>query len=317
MFPIHTHLKMLNDRHRMQAYKESIFQNVHPGDIVADIGTGTGILAFLALQAGADRIYALESGDIIERARKLAAHNDVLDKIVFINADSREAQLPEKVDVIITETFGGLGIDEGVLDILADARERFLKPDGCVLPETLFLRALPVRFNRRHPYNSIAAVFNGMNTSGLEDLAVNMFYGLREADLGNCQPVAKPGHLYVADLMNYRPLDFPLKMVSKQMRLTEDACDGIVVYPEFIFPGNVSLSLFDGRNFTPSHWELFFFPLRDSVRAEFDDGIVFHLTVTERSGLVWQHHVSRGDRREVSSHLSAFGLPALKRLAAD
>ncbi|MCP3956092.1 MAG: class I SAM-dependent methyltransferase, partial [Desulfobacterales bacterium] len=242
MFPVHTHLKMLADRHRIAAYKKAILDNIRPGDIVADIGTGTGVLAFLALQAGAARVYALESNAIIETARKMSADNGFLEKIVFINADSREARLPEKVDVIITETFGGMGLDEGIIDILADARERLLKPGGVILPESMNLWALPVHFKSGHPFTPVKDTFDGLEAGSLMELAVNMYYGLRANDLENCQPVGNPGKLFTSDFKKCRPMNFPMKMVSSEVLFTRGTFDGVVVYPELVFPGEVSLT---------------------------------------------------------------------------
>ena len=50
MFPFTTHIRMLADNIRVEAYRRAIFQTVRNGDRVVDIGTGTGVLAFFALQ---------------------------------------------------------------------------------------------------------------------------------------------------------------------------------------------------------------------------------------------------------------------------
>ncbi len=52
------HAGMLYDEERVSKYSTAVSQVVKNGDVVADIGTGTGLLAFLCLKAGAKRVNA-------------------------------------------------------------------------------------------------------------------------------------------------------------------------------------------------------------------------------------------------------------------
>jgi len=79
------HRMLLNDVVRMEAYRRAIFQTVKRGDTVLDVGSG--ILAMLACQAGAGRVYAVEQGPVIAAARELATANGFADRIVFLNQD--------------------------------------------------------------------------------------------------------------------------------------------------------------------------------------------------------------------------------------
>ena len=135
---------MLSDSVRMEAYRKAIRQSVKPGDVVVDLGAGTGILGFLAIQAGARQVFAVEQSDAIDLARAVADRNGMSNRIVFFNENSRKVSLPVKADVIVSETLGSFGVDENTLEFTVDARERFLKPDGILIPGALRLHLAPV-----------------------------------------------------------------------------------------------------------------------------------------------------------------------------
>ena len=63
-----THERMLSDRVRVDTYHAAIFKHVKPGDVVVDLGTGTGVLAFFAANAGAREVHAIEHGPMAEAA---------------------------------------------------------------------------------------------------------------------------------------------------------------------------------------------------------------------------------------------------------
>lgn len=133
------HLSMLLDTRRLDAFRQAIDATVAPGDIVVDVGCGTGILSFMACEAGARRVYAIEGAPILEVAQELASTNGFADRIEFIEGWSIDVDLPEPADVLITETIGSAGLDEGIVAWAADARSRLLKPEAKVVPTRLRL----------------------------------------------------------------------------------------------------------------------------------------------------------------------------------
>ena len=138
-----THRRMLHDPVRVKVFQEAIQSVVRPGHTVVDIGTGTGILALMAIQAGARKVYAVEVTELASIAREIAEKNGAGGMIHFIHGDSREIELPEKVDVLISETLGHIGIDEGIVGTMTDARCRFLKPGGRIIPESMAIFMAP------------------------------------------------------------------------------------------------------------------------------------------------------------------------------
>ena len=138
------HAGYLADGRRVAAFRAAIGSVVQPGDVVVDVGTGTGILALLACAAGAARVYAIEEGGIVELARKIARANGYQDRIHFLRAKSAQALIPEPADVVVCDLIGPFAFDAGLFEVLADARARYLKPQGRTIPSNVSLRIAPV-----------------------------------------------------------------------------------------------------------------------------------------------------------------------------
>ena len=79
---------MLADHNRMAAYHSAILgnQDVFKDKVVMDIGTGSGILAVWAAQAGARKVYAIEYTDMAKHAEKVMEANGVSDIVTVIQA---------------------------------------------------------------------------------------------------------------------------------------------------------------------------------------------------------------------------------------
>lgn len=136
---------MMSDRIRMESYRKAIFETVKKGDVVLDLGSGLGILSFFAIQAGAKKVYAVEKmAESINLARLVADKNGFDGSIVFIHGNSKDIELSEKVDVIVSETLGSFALEENTLEFTIDARRRFLKEGGKMIPQSVQLWLAPV-----------------------------------------------------------------------------------------------------------------------------------------------------------------------------
>lgn len=129
---------MMADHVRTSTYQRAIYNNAmdFTGKVVMDAGTGSGILAFFALQAGAARVYAVDASDAVHIAQKLADANGLSDRLTVIKGRIEEINIPEYVDVIVSEPIGFLLVHERMLESYVAARDRFLKPDGLMFPST-------------------------------------------------------------------------------------------------------------------------------------------------------------------------------------
>ncbi|KAL7541904.1 hypothetical protein ACHAWF_007052 [Thalassiosira exigua] len=166
--------QMLTDHHRMAAYHAAIAGNreVFEGKVVMDVGTGSGILAVWAAQAGARRVYAIEYTDMAEHARRVVKANNVDHIVTVIQGAVEDVILPEEdwdefglareggddeetsewgkrnqrvVDVILSEWMGYFLLRESMLDSLVRARDTFLKPTtGLMMPSHATMLLAPV-----------------------------------------------------------------------------------------------------------------------------------------------------------------------------
>ncbi len=125
---------MIADSARFTAYANAIQRVVRPGDVVIDLGCGPGIFALLACRAGAKRVHAIDAGEVIHFARKLAAANGFADRIEFFHGDSRKLELAERANVIVSDVRGALPLFGDALPSIEDARERFLIKGGVQIP---------------------------------------------------------------------------------------------------------------------------------------------------------------------------------------
>jgi protein arginine N-methyltransferase 1 len=132
MYDLIAYGAMIADKVRTSAYAQALERRITPNSIVLDLGTGTGILALLACRAGAARVYAVEAASVIDLARQAAGASS--ERIMFIQGMSTAIDLPERVDGIVTDIHGVLPLYEQSVVSLIDARDRFLKPGGWIIP---------------------------------------------------------------------------------------------------------------------------------------------------------------------------------------
>ena len=135
------HHSMLVDRIRVEAFMRAILATVQPGDVVVDIGTGTGILSAFAAIAGARQVYAIEREPIIDVAREIVERNGLSDRVTFLEGSSLDIELQERGDVLVSETIGNAAYDEGITRWYRDAKDRLLVDGAAVIPRQLDLEA--------------------------------------------------------------------------------------------------------------------------------------------------------------------------------
>ncbi|KTD62092.1 non-ribosomal peptide synthetase [Legionella spiritensis] len=153
---------MTNDLKRNYFYQNAL-NDLAKDKLVLDIGTGKdAILARLALDAGAKKVYAIEYLQETYQAAKRTLENlNLTNRIILIHGDSRQVSLPEPVDIIVSEIVGAIGGSEGAAVILDDAKKRHLKPGGVLIPDKAITKiaavSLPDEFLNNPGFAPLAA----------------------------------------------------------------------------------------------------------------------------------------------------------------
>jgi SAM-dependent methyltransferase len=145
---IQEHFGYLSDGARLKQLKDALAKIIRPGDRVADLGCGSGVLGLLSLQAGAAHVVAIDESAMIDIARESLLRAGQGDKVSFIRGTSSRVDLPERVDVVVCDHAGYFGFDYGIIGVLQDARRRFLKPGGTLIPSRIRLNIAAVGSRR-------------------------------------------------------------------------------------------------------------------------------------------------------------------------
>ena len=265
------HHSLLVDEVRTTGFLRALLQQIRPGDVVVDLGTGTGILSMFAVIAGASRVYAIEHGPMAEVAREIARRNGVENRVTIITDWSTEATLPELADVLITETIGNIGFEEGILTWVLDATKRLLKPDGTIVPERISLVAAAVE--SRHDYAEIARLrrpVHELDFSALTNLAT---HSILWTDLSPVSVVTKPATVTSVDLAAIEHQDVAGSITVNARR--DALVHGIGCwFVAEIAPG-ISMSN-QPPTATPS-WDQGFLPLLEPLHVEAGDPLTIEI----------------------------------------
>ena len=134
------HIPMMNDDERNNAYLKAIKSAIKNNEYVLEIGTGSGLLSMMAIDAGAKKVITCEvSKPIAEAAKKIIKTNGHSNRIEVINKKSTElniqTDIERKADLIISEILSSEFVGEGVQRSLSDANQRLIKENGRMIPE--------------------------------------------------------------------------------------------------------------------------------------------------------------------------------------
>jgi protein arginine N-methyltransferase 1 len=296
---IEYHRTLIADRVRIAAFHAALERVIVKGQTtVADIGTGTGILAFLAAKLGARKVYAYEAAEIGAVAERLKALNRMRN-VELIPGRSTEILDPPRVDVVVTETLGNLALEEFLVETMNDARARYLKPGGTLIPGKVAQFAAPVTSSRLRDELCVwDRVGYGLDLGPARDMSLNNVY-IRQV---RADELLDGGD----SAMQWDHLDFRERNRLQRKGELEWAIarkctvHGIAIWWTAELVEGVSLST--SPLGPPTHWEQLFFPALEAIEVEAGDRLTASLKCksSEEGGtdLAWSFSVTGNSGRQ-------------------
>lgn len=128
---------LLSQKSRLRKFEKVIKRIVKQGMIVADIGTGTGILAFLAARAGAAKVIGIDVNELsLEYARHAARLNGLDNTVEFHLTHFLDFIPEEKCDIVICEMLSSFMLIEQQVPASHHITKHILKPSGRLIPRS-------------------------------------------------------------------------------------------------------------------------------------------------------------------------------------
>ncbi|KAL8274096.1 hypothetical protein Esti_001938 [Eimeria stiedai] len=266
------HREMLSDAVRTEAYRNFLFQQAEKlrGKVVLDVGCGTCILSLFAAQAGARKVIALDASEpIVSVARRVVAANEFAGIIqilrekassgvesvdlywrncdqseviaVAVGSDPPEGATPFSADCLVSEWMGYCLLYEAMLFSVLCARDKYLKPNGLLVPNKALLSVCTADFReeqrqRRGPFG---APFYNLDFSAI-DLPDSHLFGQLEVLLVQQQQLNQQQQqqplclldLHAVTRQEVRALRFPFEI---SLPAAPEACSSLVFYFDCFF----------------------------------------------------------------------------------
>jgi protein arginine N-methyltransferase 1 len=297
---IEYHRTLLADRVRNAAFHAALQHAIVKGETtVADIGAGTGFLGFLAAKLGAKRVDLYEAAEIAAVARKLLRHNRLADCRIA-EVDSKDVASPDRVDVIVCETLGNYPFEENIIATLNDARARYLKPGGVIIPRGVVQLVAPVVAPR---YWRDLAVWDevgyGLDFTPAKTMSLNNIYvrWFEAADL-----LDRGGAAVAWDKVAFDQRNKTTRAGKATWRMRRPATIyGLALWWRAELAPDIALST--GPLDQRTHWEQLYLPALSPIAVEAGQTLEAHLrsTTSDQRGtnVTWSLAVSDPAGREI------------------
>jgi protein arginine N-methyltransferase 1 len=296
---IEYHRTLIADKNRNEAFYAALKALIEPGrTVVADIGAGTGLLGLMAAKLGAKEVFLFETAEVAAVAAEVLKANKARN-CHLIPCHSSEFDEKLEADVIVSETLGNYALEENIIATLADARRRFLKRGGKVVPKAISQFVAPVVGDRVDgELRAWRRVGWNIDYASAERMSLNNAY----------VRLLKPSELLTRGTMQWDRIDLTQETRSARKGNTEwriresKTVYGLALWWTAELAAEIALST--APEAPRTHWEQLYLPLLEPIKAKSGERLraVLRSNSSEKEGthLAWQVTHSDADSKVVS-----------------
>ena len=268
------------DRRRVVLYRDAMKKRVRKR-VVCELGVGHVPLGLMALQLGAECVYAIdEDAEALSYAlAKAREYGFSEERYITVCGEPKSVTLPERVDVIVAEPLSSVGFSADTGARMESARRRLLSKRGVMIPEGVRCYAAlagPTQFARQLKlWSGALPELMGAHNTRLEDVFRS-----------TTQSMTISPSAILGDWSLWRTLDFhdpsthralrPLILEARRLGIAH----GVACCFEADLGRKVVLRTFPDA--APTPWQQAFTPFGSSFRVNPGDQVYVQLMASEQ-----------------------------------
>lgn len=295
------HLEMLSDRSRTEAYRQVILNNTDSlrNKVVMDLGCGTGVISlFCAQLAQPATVYAVEASSMADYTKQLVKQNGFEDVVTVLQGRAEEIDLPQKVDVLVSEWMGNCLLFEFMVESVLLVRDDWLTEGGVIWPSTAALLLVPCQ---AHQYYSDNISFweqpYNLDFTPLQPLAQQEFFSKPKfshvLDPGDCLSVPSEVislNMYTLQVQDLEEMTGQFHFSVKKSGVFHGFTAWFTVGFESLQKGGAAVELDTGPYSEPTHWKQTLFMLDCPVSVDEGDTISGSIVLCRNP--IWRRHMN-------------------------
>jgi len=297
---------MALDSRRNAAYADALAKVITPESVVLDVGAGLGVHGLLAAQLGAKRVYLVEPEGVIAIAGEIARANGYGDRVQCLQGKIEEVELPELVDVIVSVFTGNFLLEEDLLPSLFYARDKYLKPEGVLIPDRAVMEAVPV--HAPDLYEQMIEIWSNTH-QGLSYMPTRAYASQTvyyyQKELARSLYLADPAELMTLDL--YHATETHCNAIATHQIHEPQLCHGWAGWFK-IRLGDAWLSTAPHK--PPLHWSSAFLPLDPPLAVTQNETVMFQLQRPPYGDWSWRVETAHTQQQ----HSTFFSIPMTLKL---